>query len=254
MEHWYYYPLLAAVGFLVGIINTMSGGGSLLTLPVLIFVGLPSAMANGTNRIAILIQSMFNIAGFRSKGALDNSPFPWYLALIATIGSIIGTLIAIDIKDDLFNKILAVVMILVVAFLIFQPKRKLGEITEKITGKHLIYSLIAFFFIGIYGGFIQAGTGIFILLALSSINGLSLIKSNVIKVVVIFVYTIAALLLFGLNDKLHWPAGLTMAFGQAISGWFTSRWSVNKSDGIVKAFLLVMVVFMAIKLWFSNVG
>lgn len=252
MEHWYYYPLLAAVGFVVGIVNTMSGGGSLLTLPVLIFVGLPSAVANGTNRIAILVQSIFNIAGFRSKGALDTSPFPWYLALIATIGSIIGTLIAIDIKDDLFNRILAVVMIVVVVFMVFQPKRTLNDLTEKLTGKYLVYSLIAFFFIGIYGGFIQAGTGIFILLALSSINGLTLVKSNVIKAVVIFVYTIAALLLFGLNDKLHWPAGLAMALGQAASGWWTSRWSVNKGDGIVKVFLVVMVVFMAVKLWFFD--
>lgn len=250
MEHWYYYPLLAAVGFVVGIINTMSGGGSLLTLPVLIFVGLPSAVANGTNRIAILVQSIFNIAGFKSKGALDANPFPWYLALIATVGSVIGTLIAIDIKDDLFNRILAVVMVLVVIFMIVQPKKNSNDLTEKITGKHLVYSLIAFFFIGIYGGFIQAGTGIFILLALSSINGLSLIKSNVIKAVVIFVYTIAALFLFGLNDKLHWPAGLAMAFGQAISGWLTSRWSVSKNDSIVKIFLVVMVLLMAIKLWF----
>lgn len=250
MEHWYYYVLLVAVGILVGIINTMSGGGSLLTLPVLIFVGLPSNIANGTNRIAIFIQSIFNIAGYHSKGAIDKSPFPYYLSISATIGAIIGARLAIDIKGELFNKILAIVMITVVGFMIFRPKQNFNELADRITGKYLKYSIVVFFFIGIYGGFIQAGTGIFILLALSSINHLTLIKSNVIKIIVMFIYTIAALLMFGMNLKLDWVAGLTLASGQAVGGWFTSRWSVNKGDGIVKVFLIIMVIGMAIKLWF----
>tara|TARA_R110000868_G_scaffold411598_1_gene705761 strand:+ start:149 stop:904 length:756 start_codon:yes stop_codon:yes gene_type:complete len=250
MEHWYYYVLLVAVGILVGIINTMSGGGSLLTLPVLIFVGLPSNIANGTNRIAVLIQTFSNIAGYKSKGAIDKSPFPIYLSVSATIGALIGAKLAIDIRGELFNKILAVVMIVMVGFMVLRPKQALNELADRVTGKYLNYSIIAFFFIGIYGGFIQAGTGIFILLALSSINHLTLIKSNIIKVIVMFIYSIAALLMFGLNLKLDWVAGLTLASGQALGGWYTSRWSVNKGDGIVKFFLILMVTGMAVKLWF----
>jgi len=250
MEHWYYYVLLVVVGIIVGIINTMSGGGSLLTLPVLIFVGLPSNVANGTNRIAIFIQSIFNIAGYHSKNAIDKSVFPIYLSISATVGAIIGAKLAIDIKGELFNKILAVVMMTIVVFMVFRPKQNFNDLADRITGKYLKYSIIAFFFIGIYGGFIQAGTGIFILLALSSINHLTLIKSNVIKILVMFVYTSAALLMFGFNLKLDWVAGLTLASGQAAGGWFTSRWSVNKGDHIVKVFLIIMVSGMAIKLWF----
>lgn len=250
MEHWYYYVLLVVVGIIVGIINTMSGGGSLLTLPVLIFVGLPSNVANGTNRIAIFIQSIFNIAGYKSKNAIDKSKFPIYLSISATIGALIGSKLAIDIKGELFNKILAVVMITIVGFMIFRPKQNFHQLADRVTGKYLKFSILAFFFVGIYGGFIQAGTGIFILLILSSINHLTLIKSNIIKVIVMFIYTSAALLMFGLNLKLDWIAGLTLASGQAAGGWFTSRWSVNKGDGIVKVFLIIMVTAMAIKLWF----
>jgi len=250
MEHWYYYVLLVVVGIIVGIINTMSGGGSLLTLPILIFVGLPSNVANGTNRIAIFVQSIFNIAGYHSKHAIDKSPFPFYISISATIRAIIGAKLAIDIKGELFNKILAVVMVAMVCFMILRPKQNFNEIANRIKGKYLIYSIMIFFFIGIYGGFIQAGTGIFILLALSSINHLTLIKSNIIKVIVMFIYTTAALLMFGINLKLDWVAGLTLASGQAAGGWFTSRWSVNKGDGVVKIFLIIMVSGMAIKLWF----
>lgn len=251
MTEWYYYLLLIVVGFIVGVINTISGGGSLLTLPILIFLGLPSNTANGTNRIAIFIQTIFSYAGFKSKGVTNKySSFGWYLAVAATIGSLIGARIAIDIKDEVFNKILAIVMILVVGFMVVKPNKQLNEFADRITGKYKVWSTVAFFFIGIYGGFIQAGTGIFILLTLSSINHLTLVKSNVIKAMVMIIYTAATLLMFGFNDKLNWPIGLTMAIGQAFGGWLSSRWSVNKGDGIVKIFLIIMVIIMAVKLWF----
>lgn len=250
MNEWYYYALLIVIGFIVGVINTLSGGGSLLTLPILIFLGLPSSVANGTNRIAILIQVIFSYLGFKSKGATKNyGKFGWYLAISATIGSLIGAKIAIDIKDALFNRILAIVMLLIVAFMVVSPKKNLQNLADRITGKYAVWSTIVFFFIGIYGGFIQAGTGIFMLLALSSINHLTLIRSNVIKAIVMIVYIAATLILFGLNGKLNWTIGLTLASGQALGGWLTSRWSVNKSDKVVKVFLIIMVVFMAIKLW-----
>lgn len=251
MSEWYHYLLLAIIGFIVGVINTLSGGGSLLTLPILIFIGLPSSVANGTNRIAILIQTIFAYLGFKSKGATSNySSFGWYLAVSATLGSLIGAKIAIDISDDIFNRILAIVMILIVGFMVISPKKNLQELTDRIKGKYAVWSTIVFFFIGIYGGFIQAGTGIFILLALSTINQLTLIRSNVIKAMVMLIYTAATLVLFGLNDKLNWSIGLTLASGQALGGWISSRWSVNKSDHIVKVFLIIMVIIMAIKLWF----
>ena len=251
MSEWYHYLLLAIIGFIVGVINILSGGGSLLTLPILIFIGLPSSVANGTNRIAILIQTIFAYLGFKSKGATSNySSFGWYLAVSATLGSLIGAKIAIDIRDDIFNRILAIVMILIVGFMVISPKKNLQQLTDRIKGKYAVWSTIVFFFIGIYGGFIQAGTGIFILLALSTINQLTLIRSNVIKAMVMLIYTAATLVLFGLNDKLNWSIGLTLASGQALGGWIASRWSVNKSDHIVKVFLIIMVIVMAIKLWF----
>lgn len=251
MDEWYHYLLLIVVGFIVGVINTISGGGSLLTLPILIFFGLPSSTANGTNRIAIFIQTIFSYAGFKSKGVtIKYTSFGWYLAVSATVGSLIGAGLAIDIRDELFNKILAIVMILIVGFMVIKPNKALKELADRITGKYMILSVIAFFFIGIYGGFIQAGTGIFILLTLSSINHLTLIKSNIIKAMVMLVYTAATLFMFGFNDKLNWPVGLTMASGQALGGWISSRWSVNKGDNLVKSFLVVMVIVMAIKLWF----
>ncbi|MFK5959106.1 MAG: sulfite exporter TauE/SafE family protein [Lutibacter sp.] len=240
---------LILIGFIAGGINTMAGGGSLLTLPILIFLGLPPNIANGTNRIAILFQNIFTTAGFKSKGIIT-FPFSIYLGISAFIGSIIGAQIAIDIKGDIFNKILAIIMVLIVFYMLLKPKATYLNLTEKILGKRLWLSIVLFFFVGIYGGFIQAGVGFIILLILSSINNLSLVKSNAVKVTVVLIYTIASVAVFIYNDKINWGMGLTLAIGNSIGGWFASRWSATKGDGLVRKFLIVMVVVLAIKLWF----
>lgn len=241
--------LLIGIGFLVGIINTMSGGGSTLTLPILIFLGLDAPTANGTNRIAILVQNITAIAGFKSKG-ISISKISWWLGISALIGSLIGARIAIDVRGDTFNRILAIVMLLVVGVMLFKPKRSVDELVERLTGKYFWLSFIAFFFIGIYGGFIQAGTGILMMLALSAINNMSLVKTNVVKAVTMLIYTVATLIVFYITDNLNFKYGLLLALGQAAGGWLSSRWSVDKGDGFVKLFLILMVIVMAVKLWF----
>jgi len=243
--------LLALVGFIAGVINTIAGGGSLLTLPMLIFMGLPPSVANGTNRIGIFIQSITSVAGFKSKG-IQPTLFSVYLGVSALAGSLIGARIAIDIKGETFNRILAIVMLIVVLFIIFKPKVNVADFVERIQGKYRLIGILAFFVIGIYGGFIQAGVGIFILLALTSINRMGLVKSNAVKAVVVFIYTIGALAIFAFDNQINYLYGFVLAFGNASGGWIASRWSVKKGDGIVKVFLLIMVIAMAIKLWMDS--
>jgi len=241
--------LLVAVGFFAGIINTMAGGGSLLTLPILIFLGLPPNIANGTNRVAIVVQNIFTTAGFKSKG-VKTFPFSIYVGLSALVGSIIGAQIAVDIKGETFNKILSVVMLLVVGYMVFSSTKKIKNVIEKTTGKYLWISILLFFFVGLYGGFIQAGVGFIMLFVLTSVNHFSLVKSNAIKVTVALIYTVAAVIVFAMNDKINWGIGLTLAIGNAAGGWFASRLSVKKGDNFVKKFLIVTVIILAIKLWF----
>lgn len=243
--------LLALVGLIAGAINVLAGGGSLLTLPMLIFLGLPSNIANGTNRIAIIIQNIFAVKGFQSKG-VTAFPYSIYLALSATVGSLIGASLAVDIKGETFNKILGAIMIIIVFYMIFNRKSSSKDLIERITGKHFWLGIFAFFFVGIYGGFIQAGVGFIMLLFLSSINQYSLVKSNAIKVFVALIYSIAAVAVFAYNDTINWKYGLILSVGNATGGWIMSRWSVNKSDRFVKKFLIIMVFAMAIKLWFPD--
>lgn len=249
MSEWYLNILLVATGFAVGFINTIAGGGSLISLPVLIFLGLPPTVANGTNRVAVVIQNIMGTAGFKSKG-VSTAPFNIYLGLSALFGALIGARLAVDIKGETFNKILAIIMIVVILLIVFKPKMKLEELQERVTGKHLWIGIIGFFFIGIYGGFINAGIGIVIVLFLHYVNRMSLVRANATKVVSVLMYTVAALIVFVLNDKVDWVVGLILAVGNGTGAWVASRFSVDKGDGFVRVFMVVVVIGMAIKLWF----
>jgi len=240
---------LILVGFFAGIINTIAGGGSLLTLPMLIFLGLPPGVANGTNRIAIILQNVMGTAGFRSKG-VKTFPFSNYLGVSAFFGALIGAQIAVDIDDTIFKRILAITMFAIVLLIIFKPKLKMDELAERTTGKYLWISCISFFFIGIYGGFLNAGVGFIMIMFFNYVNRIRLVKANATKVAVVIIYMLGALVMFAINDMVDWQYGLVLSLGSMTGAWFASRYAVKKGDGFVKKFLVIAIIVMAIKLWF----
>ena len=212
-------------------------------------MGLPPSVANGTNRVAIVIQTAIGVAGFKSKG-VSTYPYNLYLGISALLGAIIGAYIAVDIRGELFNRILAIIMIAVVVLIVLKPKMSIADLQERVTGKYLWIGVLAFFFFGIYGGFINAGIGFIILLFLNHVNHMTLVRANATKVAVVFIYTLSALAVFLYNDKIIWKVGLILAIGNGAGAWVSSRISVVKGDGFIKTFLVIMVIAMAIKLWF----
>ena len=241
--------LLIIVGFFAGIINTLAGGGSLFTLPVLIFLGLPPSVANGTNRIVIVIQSLGGTLGYQSK-KINTFPFPIYLGVTASIGSLIGAQIALQLDGAIFNRILAVIMLIVGLLILIRQNLLSSNLPERLTGKYLIYAVLGFFIIGIYGGFINAGIGIVIMIFLNRLNRLSLVKTNATKVLVVMIYSTVALIFFAFNDAVNWKLGLLMALGTLFGAWWASRWSVRKGDRVIRIAMLLTIFIMSIKLWF----
>ena len=246
---WQEILMLVGAGLFAGVINTLAGGGSLITMPLLIFMGLPPVEANASNRVALFVQNVFAVQGFRSKGVFL-FPYSFWVAISATIGAIIGAKIAIDISSDLFRRILAVVMVMVMVVTVLKPylTRKF-EVEDFSKGK-IALSVFLFLFVGIYGGFIQAGVGFLVIAVLTNVHGLGMAKTNSIKVFVILIYTVFALIVFFVEDKIRWEYGLILAIGNAAGGWLASRWSVGKDDKWIRMFLIITVVALAIKLWF----
>ena len=242
----YEYFILFLAGLISGSINAIAGGGSLLTLPILIFLGLPPSVANGTNRVQLIFAQFFSVYGFKSKG-IYNYKFSLWLAVSAVIGSLIGAKIAIELPEEFFKKILSVIMFLVMINMIFKKEKIQIENSTKIEKKKL--SIFLFFFIGMYGGFIHAGVGFLMILILSGVNGLGIVRANSIKVFVALLFTICAFGIFILENKVQWEYGINLAIGSSIGGWITSRWSFNKSEKIIKYVVYIIICILAIKLW-----
>ena len=249
VDNFWHYPVLILVGCIVGVINTMAGGGSLITLPILIFLGLPSNVANGTNRIALILTALSANVGYRSKG-ISTYPFSAYIGVFALFGSLLGANLATDIDDKIFNKILSIIMIIVTLLILLSPKVLKGNLPERLKGKNLLKSCIIFFIIGIYGGFVNAGIGLVIMLFLSIYNRMNLVKVNATKSVVILIYTIGAFLTFLFNDLVDFGYGFSLGFGTLFGGWWASRYSVKKGERIIRFFLIITVVLLSFKLWF----
>ncbi len=244
------YFLILIAGIAAGFINTVAGGGSLITLPILIFMGLPSATANGTNRIALIFQNVVAVTNFKRKGYFYPK-LAILLGIPAVVGAFVGSNIAVSLPDELFNKILSIVMMIVLVLIVLRPEKRLLKegLSEELTGKRKWIAVVVFFFVGIYGGFIQAGVGFILIVSLTLITGLSLVKINAIKVAVVTIYTLMALIVFIVNGNVDWGLGILLAVGNSFGAYLGSNFSVNKGDKYIRMVIIVAVVVMAGKLW-----
>lgn len=246
--YFWQLPLLFVAGVVAGILNVLAGGGSLLTLPLLIFMGLPSAVANGTNRIAIFCQNIFAIQGFRKRGVM-----PLELALLCTppalLGSWIGANLAITLDDQLFNRLLAVIMIGVLIFTAVDPMKRFRQEEVVFSGLRKSLLVLSFFAVGIYGGFVQAGVGFLVITALL-VHGLDLVRINAIKVFVIFAYTFIALGVFVYHGQVDYSLGLALAAGNSVGGMIGPKLAVDKGHDWIKKVVSLTVLVFALKLLF----
>lgn len=238
--------LLLGVGVVSGVLNVLAGGGSLLTLPVLLFLGLPAGMANGTNRVAILAQSVVSVGAFRRSGLM-----PWRLALVCTapalLGGALGAQLAVGIDDLLFRRILALVMLGVCVVMVVDPARHLKFDPARLGTARTAALAVSFFAIGIYGGFIQAGVGFLIISALL-VHGLDLVRINAVKVFVVGAFTVTALAVFIAHGQVDWRLGTALAAGNALGGWLGTRLAIAKGHDWIRRLVLAVIVVFAIKL------
>jgi len=245
----FHIGLILITGMVAGFLNTLGGGGSLLTMPVLIFMGLPAATANGTNRIAIFIQNVVGVTNFRNKGFFYPK-LSFILGVPAILGSIFGAKVAVSISGELFEKILAIVMIIVLILILTRPeKRFIQEVdSENLGTLRLVIAIIAFFGVGFYGGFIQAGVGFIIIVALTLITGMSLVKVNSLKLFIILIYTVSSLVVFLVNGRVDFLLGFILAIGNAVGAYIGTNFAVSKGDKWIRVFLVITILAMAAKL------
>jgi hypothetical protein len=236
--------ILTCVGVIAGFINVNAGGGSTLTLPVLIFLGLDTSVANGTNRIAILLQNISAVQSFKQENFFDLKT-SLKLSFLTLPGSVAGALLAVRLEDELFQIILGIIMIVIVISMLL-PKKKLNNKNDPNKPNPGIYlSMIG---IGFYGGFIQVGVGFLLMASLQFLMKLDLVRVNMYKVFIVLIYTIPALLIFTFTDNVNWLLGIFLAIGNIFGGWWGAKIQIKKGEGLIKYVLVIAVFIMALKL------
>lgn len=248
MDIWIYLIVVVA-GIAAGFINTIAGSGSLLTLPLLIFLGLPANVANGTNRIGVLLQSLVAARGFKRKKVFEWKEGIW-LTIPATIGSFIGAMFAVNINELVMNRIIGGLLIFVFFLILYKPEKWIKKGENEVKAKPSLIQILIFFGIGLYGGFIQAGVGFFLLAGLVLGAGHNLLKANAIKALMVFVFTAVALIVFIYNNQVDYKLGLIMGAGNMIGAWVATHVAVKKGSEFIRWFVLVAVLVFAVKLLF----
>ncbi len=245
MDYWN-LVLLFGVGAIAGFINVNAGGGSSLTLPTLIFMGLEGALANGTNRVAIFIQNIFAVVSFR-KNKMFQLKTSSELSLFTLPGAVLGAVLAVRVSSALFERILGGVLIFIVISLFFSRSYRDRSSRQKEQKNWLIYP--ALFGIGFYGGFLQVGVGFLFMAALYHLLKVDLVTVNMHKVFIILIYTLPALIIFMLSGNVNWKFGLVLAAGNAFGGWWGAHVAVKGGERIIRIILAAAITIMAFKLF-----
>ena len=240
--------ILFVAGIVVAFINTISAAGSLVSLSALMFAGLSSSEANATNRIPIIFQSFFSSKGFESKGISGDS-YKWWLSMACVPGAVIGALFAVKIPAEVFNKILLVVMFLFLVITLANPLKVKSVAEERMQLKHKVVGVMIYFLIGIYGGFVQAGSGFFLMAPALLLHRFGINKTNYYKVFITLFYTLAALVVFVWKGNIHWYYGLVMSGGTSLGGWLTSRWSVGIGEQWMRRLVAVLILLLTLYIW-----
>lgn len=236
--------LLIVAGVLVGFINTLAGGGSIISLSLLMFMGLPPQIANGTNRIAITLQTFTAVLNFKRAGLLKSRK-GILLSIPAIVGSVVGSFVAIEIEESIFERIIVFVMFAMLFFIFYKPSVWLKGKEELLKKKTTWIHYFIFFLIGIYGGFIHAGVGYLLLIALVLGAGYNLVEANALKVFIVLMYAPFTLLVYILNDQVMYLYGFIMAIGNIAGAIIASKLAINKGANFVRYVILIVVIFTA---------
>lgn len=242
-----------AGSFIAGVINTLAGNGSVITLSLLTdLIGLPGNIANGTNRVGVLLQGIGSSSGFAKNKMIDFSRSKTII-ILTILGALGGVTVATVVSNEQFLSVFKYLMIFMLLIILVKPERWLKS--SDVKKLSLWVSIPAYLLLGFYGGFIQMGMGIFFLAVTVLVAGYSIMEANALKTLVTTIYTIVVLGIFHFKGLVQWETGLLMAIGQTLGGYLTAAYATKWKDIDIWAYrLLVIIIIFAILIQFNIIN
>ena len=247
IHSWQILSIVFIAGFLAGIINTFAGFGTALNYLLFAMLGIPINVANGTVRLGVIMQALTTSYHFYRKGELDLVK-GFYISVPVTIGSIIGAEIAVNINVNVFEIVIGIVLLLMLILLFYDSNRWISGKELHVTTKVSTWHIIAYFLIGVYGGFIHIGVGIFLIIAFVWISGYDLVKATALKMFVVLIYTPFVFSVFVMNNQIEYTLGLVTGLGNLIGGLIAANLVLKWGAAFIRWSLVIMMLIFASKL------
>lgn len=240
------YLLIALLGLIAGVINMMAGGGSNLILPMLMTFGVPADIANATNRVGVLMQSVSGGIGFYRAGKLPTFDLK-AIILPTLIGGAIGALVASFAPVVILKPLLLLTMLAVAAVIAFKPALLLpSEHTEPLRVADKPSARYWLMLVGIYGGFVQAAAGFVLLPVLAGVLCYDLVRANALKVCCTFGFTLISLVIFITRNQVWWDIGLVLAVSSAIGAQLGVKTAIRLKPETLRKILFVMTLIAVV--------
>jgi hypothetical protein len=233
---------LLVLGYIAGIINTLAGGGSNLTLPALMVIGMPADIANATNRVGIFLQTLWGAKSFHGHGELPLHDIKGIFIPLSA-GGIIGALAASYAPVAYLKPVLLITMISMSLIILIKPSIVLPEpgTPPNIVSK-TPSSWVMLFISGLYGSFVQAGVGFVLIMALAGSLRYDLVKSNALKLLCTLGFTSIALVVFIVRDQIYWVPGLILAVTMMLGAHHGVKLAIKATPETLKWFLFIMTL------------
>jgi len=243
MEPIFYYVVLVITGVIAGVINTLAGGGSNLTVPALMMMGMPADVANATNRLGVGLQCVVGVRGFKRHDKLDlTDALP--IVVMTLGGGLVGALAASYLPNTYLKPVLLASMVMMALIILIRPSVVLpqeGEPVRLLADRPQAKWIL--FVAGIYGGFVQAGVGFMLIAAIAGSLRYDLVRTNALKMLCTIGFTFVALSVFIFRGQVQWVPGLVLACGTMLGAHYSVKLAIKVSAKALKWFLFVMTLF-----------
>lgn len=239
--------VLIIAGILTGFVNTLAGGGTIFSITVLLILGLPINIANGTNRIAVFFQNLIAVRNFKKQNLLEIKNGV-KLSIPIVFGSIVGSMIAVSINKTILEYSLALIMLVMLMLLLIKPDTWIKGNVKYQKKPLSLSTYIVFFIIGVYGGYLHIGVGFFLIAALTFMCGYDLIYANALKNFLVLLYTPFTFFVFLVSGQIYYQYGLVLAFGNIIGAYFASKYAIKLGVKFLYWFIIVVILILIFEL------
>lgn len=249
MDPWQETVLLLVAGFITGIVNTISGSGTLFSLGALIMIDVPIILANTTTRPGVFVQNFSGLWSIRRHGGLSLGKIPWDVVGYTAFGALVGAYFAVNVSDQLLSIVASIAMILSMWMILFPGTVPLSS--DKNVKLFPYLKSFLFWLVGFYGGFIQIGVGLLILAVLTNLITNEYHYANILKLIIVLIYTVPTTIYFIIGDQILWKAALLLAAGQFGGAYLAGFFLVVSKDARFwgKLLTVIFIIFTLVKIW-----